>query len=228
MNSHMKRVLVGGLVAVLVLTALFILVPKTPLVIAGYCFGLLAVVELFGSLLLVAGGSRSAYVTNAAFPMVTYGYAISNLVFSVIIAAVEYFGLWSMPVGWFIFIHIIFAAVLIWRLLAMRSGQEIIEQTGEVVRKKVTNWKRIGAEVEALKGEAPEACRTSLQNVIDAIRYADPMTHPELEDLDAEIRGLVGRLAAELGESKADAAAGTCRELCRKIKARNTQMKMLK
>ena len=228
MNSHQKRVLAGGLVAALVLTALFILIPKTSLVIAGYCFGLLAVIELFGSIFLMAGTTKNSYLTNAAFPLVTYSYAIANLVFSVLIAALEYFHLWNMPVRWFIFVHILFAAVLIWRLLAMRSGQEIIEQTGESVQTKVGNWKRTGAEVEAMKGEAPDSCRKPLQEVIDAIRYADPMTHPELEELDAEIRSLVGRLATELDESKTDAVAATCRELCRKIKARNTQMKMLK
>ena len=50
MNSYQKRTLVAAIVALLVLTALFILIPKSSVVIAGYLFSILGIVEFFGSL----------------------------------------------------------------------------------------------------------------------------------------------------------------------------------
>ena len=228
MNDHQKRVLTGGLVAALVLTALFILIPATPLAIAAYCFGLLAIVELFGTIYLIAGTAKKSYLTNAAFPLVTWTYAIVNLLFSVTIAALEYFGSWTMPVKWFIFIHILFAAILIWRLLAMRSGQEIIEAVGQNVQVKVENWKIIGDVVDELKGMAPPECRRDMQNVVDAIRYADPMTCPQLEELDDRIRGSISLLEQFLNERKTDEVPRVCQDICRQIKLRNSRMKLFK
>ena len=228
MNNHQKRLIFGFGIAVLVLTALFLLLTKTSLVISAYCFSLLVPIMFFGTLWLVASGSKNKYITNAAFPIQSYSYCTINLIVCGIFVLLEQIGVWSIPAGWFAFIHIVLIARFAWRILAMKSGQEIIEQVGEKVQAKVTNWKWIGAQVEAMKGDAPESCRQSLQDVSDAIRYADPMTHHELENLDAEIRSLVDRLAVELDESKIDAVAETCRELCRKIKARNTQMRLLK
>lgn len=228
MNSHQKRTLTGGLTAVLVLTALFILIPATPLAIAAYCFALLAVIELFGSIYLIAGTEKNSYLTNAAFPQVTWTYAIVNLLFSVTIAALEYSGSWTMPVKWFIFIHILFAAVLIWRLLAMRSGQEIIEAAGQNVRVKTENWKIIGGKLDEIKGMAPTECRKEIQNVVDAIRYADPMTCPQLESLDEQIKDNVRLLEQAVNERKTGEVPKVCGELCRQIKVRNTQMKMFK
>lgn len=228
LNSHQKRTLAGGLTAVLVLTALFILIPATPLAIAAYCFAMIAVIGLFGSIYLIAGTAKKSYLTNAAFPLVTWSYAIANLAFSVVIAALAYFGLWAMPVKWFIFIHIIFAAVLIWRLLAMRSGQEIIEAAGQNVQVKVENWKIIGGKLDELKGMAPPECRKDIQNVVDAIRYADPMTCPQLESLDEQVKDNVRLLEQVVNERKTGEITKVCGELCRQIKVRNTQIKMFK
>lgn len=228
MNSHQKRTLIGGLTSVLVLTALFILIPATPLAITAYCFALLAVIELSGSIYLIAGTTKNSYLTNAAFPLVTWTYAIANLVFSVSIAALEYFGAWTMPVKWFIFIHILFAAVLIWRLLAMRSGQEIIEAAGQNVQVNVENWKIIGGKLDELKDMASPECRKDIQNVADAIRYADPMTCPKLEYLDEQIKDNVRLLEQVINERKTDEVPKVCSEICRQIKLRNSQMKLFK
>lgn len=228
MSNHHKRLIFGFAIAVLVLTALFLLLAKTSLAITAYCFSLLAPVMFFGTLWHTASSSKNKYITNAAFPIQSYSYCTINLIVCGIFVLLDQTGIWSIPAGWFAFIHLILIARFAWRILAMGSGQEIIEQVGEKVQAKVTNWKLIGAKVEAMKSEAPDSCRQSLQDVSDAIRYADPMTHCELEDQDAEIRSLVDRLAVELDESKTDAVAETCRELCRKIKARNTQLKLLK
>ena len=228
MNNHQRRLLLGFVIAVLVLTALFLILTKTPLVITAYCFSLLAPVMFFGTLLLVTAGTKNQYITNAAFPLQAYTYAGLNIVLCVLIVLSAHFELWTMPVKWFIFVHILLLAFFAWRVLAMDSGREEIEQVGKTVQQKVRNWKTIGTEVESLKSETPESCRKALQDVIDAIRYADPMSSPELEPLDEAIRENVLRLELKIQEQKAEDVSLICLKIQKQIKDRSARAKLLK
>ena len=208
MNNHQKRLLIGFFIAVGVLTALFLLLEKTPLAITAYCFSLLAPAVFFGMLGKVASGTKRNYITNAAFPLCMYPYCLCNLAVCGSFTLLDQF-LWSIPVGWFIFIHIVLIAFFAWRFLTLDAGQEEIERIEKNVRLKTLNWKMIAADVESLKNAVPNIYHQDLQNVIDAIRYADPMSCEELANLDDEIKML-------------------CLKIQRQIKERNTKSKILK
>ena len=227
MNSHQMRALAAGIIAALVLTALFLLVPKTPLVIAGYCFSLLGIAEFFGVLLFVAGSTKKNYLTNAAFPPATKSYGIVCIGFSVLMAAVERLG-WSMPVGWFIFVQIVFAALLFWLLLAMRSGQKEIERVEQQVKESTLSWRAMRAEAEALRLRADEKSREDVGAVCDAFRYADPVESPALAGLDGEIRENLIRLGQLVDAKDAENIANLCVTLQRQIEERGVRLKMLK
>ena len=228
MNSHQMRALTAGIVAALVLTALFLLVPKTPLVIAGYCFSLLGIVEFFGTLLYFAGNTKNSFLTNAAFPLAAKSYGIVCVLFSVLMAAVEHFQRWTMPVGWFIFVQIIFAALLIWCLLAMRSGQEEIERVEQKVKESTFSWRAMRAEAEAVRLRAEGASLKDVGAVCDAFRYADPVESPALAGLDGEIRENLIRLGQLVDARDAENIAYLCVTLQRQIKERGVRVKMLK
>lgn len=228
MNNHQKRLIFGFIIAILVLVALFLLLTKTPVTITAFCFSLLAPVMFFGTLWLVASGTKNKYITNAAFPIQAYSYSSLNLIICGIFVILDETGIWSIPAGWLAFIHIILIALFAWRILAMDAGQEEIERVGKKVQLKVTNWKMIGADVETIKAEAPESCRKSLQEVIDAIRYADPMTCPELESLDEAIKDQVLQLEIKIREPKTEDISLICMKMLKQIKDRNTRAKILK
>ena len=228
MNNHQRRLLLGFVIAVLVLTALFLLLTKTPLVITAFCFAVLALIMFFGSILLVASGTKSQYITNVAFLPLAYSYAGLNLIFGGIFALLSHFDIWTMPVGWFIFIHILLIAFFAWRLLAMDSGREEIKRVEDTAQRNVRCWKMIGADVEALRAGAPDSCRKCLQDVADAIRYADPMTCPELESLDEAIRDNVRQLGDQLKDGKTEEVSAICQTIQRQIKDRSNRAKLLK
>ena len=228
MNNNQKRLIIGFAVAVAVLTALFVLLPKTALVITAYCFSLLAPAALFGTLWLVASGSRKKYITNAAFPLQAYSFCSLNLILCVIFPALEQTGVWTMPAGWFAFLHIVLIARFVWRFLAMDAGQEEIGRVEKNVQLKTVSWKTIGADVESIKSEAPEECRGEIQKVIDAVRYADPMTCPELESFDDTVRECVLQLEMKVKQGKAEEVPLICMKIQKLIRDRNTRSKILK
>ena len=229
MNSHQMRTLAGGFVAALVLTALFLLVEKTPVVVAGYLFSLLAVIVFFGTVYYVAGGGGgNSYLTNAAFPLAVRSYVIVNITFSLVVGAAEYFRICSMPTKWFVFIHIIFAALLIWRLLAMRSGQEEIERVEQKVKESTFSWRSMRADAEAIRLRAEGTFLKDVSGVCDAFRYADPVESPALAGLDGEIRENLIRLGQLVDARDAENIANLCVMLQRQIKERGVRLKMLK
>ena len=86
----------------------------------------------------------------------------------------------------------------------------------------------IAADVAALKNDSPDPCRKDLQDVIDAINYADPVTCDELLTLDEQIKDNVSLLELKLREENPGEVSLICLKIQRQIKDRNTRAKLLK
>jgi len=228
LNQNNRRLAFAAVIALLVLTAIFLLLEKTPLVIAAYCFGQVGVAELAVTLLLLSGANKGNYITRAAFPLVAWNYFGAELGLSAVAVLLEYFGVWVMPVGWFCLLHILLLAFFAWKMLAMDAGQETIEEVGREVKARTLDWKMLRADAEALLGETPEAFKKPVSEVRDAVRYADPMSDPALGEQDAAIAAGLHGLAKQVKTGDADAVRKLCDELLRRIKDRNTRAKMLK
>lgn len=228
MNSYQKRTLVAAVVALLVLTALFILIPKTSVVIAGYLFSILGIVEFFGSLAYLAGSTKKDYLVSTAFPYATRGYAVAAIAFSFLIAALNCFGIWTMPVGWFVFVQIIFAAALIVKFLMLDTGKELVETAGETVTANYSSWKLLLADVEAVLTKAAPESQKDVAAVRDAVEYADPKSDPTLDGLEQEIRGNIAQLARLVEEKKAADITTLCITIQDQIKDRAKRLQALK
>lgn len=228
MNAYQKRTLIAAFVALLVLTALFILIPKTPIVIAGYLFSILGIVEFFGSLAYLAGSTKKDYLVNTAFPYITRGYAIITIAFSFLIAALDCFELWTMPIGWFIFVQIILAAILIVKFLMIVTGKELIETTGERVSVKYSKWKQLLADVEAVLSTVAPESKNDVIAVRDAVKYADPKSISELDELEQEICSSIAELARLVEDKKTAEVSALCVKIQNQIKDRAKRLQSLK
>lgn len=228
MNNHQIRAITAGFVAALVLTALLLLVKWRALTFVAYLFALLGVVEFFGTVVYVAGSSRRSYLTNAAFPLAAKSYGIFSILFSIAAAALQQCDVWTMPVGWFIFVHILLAALLIWLFLAMRSGQEEVERVERQVEAGTLSWRSMWSEAVAVWYRADETSRKDVGAVCEAFRYADPVESPALAGLDGEIMENLNRLGQLVDAKDAGKIADLCVTLQRQIKERGVRLKMLK
>ena len=225
MNSHQKRTVVASVVAFLVLTALFLLLLKTPLVIAAYFFSLLAVIMCAGIFYLVSGSTKQNYFINASFLPVVFKYSVVNIVFSAFAVLLSTCSVWTMPLGLFILIQIFFAAVLVWMFLGMRSGQDLIGTLGSRVSDRVCGWKELLTETEIIRNHANASSVKEVAALCDAIRYADPASTPALAGLEEEIKHGLAALRQMLDENQMSEIPVLCQKLLVLVKERSTRMK---
>ena len=219
MDNHKKRLFLGFVIALVVLTAVFAVCPKTALVITAYCFSLLAPTALLFGMLKVSCGNKNQYITNT--------YAVLNVVicgFFVLLGLL----IWSIPAGIFAVIQIILAAIYGWRILAMGSAQEVIQQVEQNVKVKTFSWQLICADIERLKSNAPAANQAEISKVAEDIRYADPMSCPEVADLEETIKDNIVQLELKIQAQTADEISAICMKLQKQVKERNMRLKMFK
>ena len=228
MSRHQIRILAGGIIVALALTVLFLLMNRTALVIAGYLISLLGVIEFFGSFFYIAGSSKGTYLTMAAFPFAVTGHVIVSFIFSAVMVILEYFQVYTMQVGWFVLIHIIFAVFPVLRLLAMGAGQEEIENTDRKIQEKTASWNSMRDSAETLRQRSTGACLKDISEVCDAFRYATSVTSSALSSLDEKIKENLDLLGTFVDAGDAESISRHCLILKRQIKEREEKAKLLK
>lgn len=228
MNNYSKRVLAAFGIAVIVLLSLFLMTNKSSLAIAAFCFSIVAVGVFFGMMFMTAAGSRSQYLLNAAFVFQARSYCFLNLFVCGIALILEQYEIWNVPVSIFCVVQIILLALFGWRYLAMDAGKEEISRIDKEVKIKVTNWKLIEADLRNIKECADTKYHKEIDQTIDAVRYADPMSNEALVSLDEAIKDCAVALEFAVQKKEDDTVSMTVMKILRLVKERNTKAKILK
>jgi hypothetical protein len=227
MDNNYKRLTAGFIIAVLVLTAIFLVLPKTGLVITAYLFSLLAPTFLLLMMWKLATGTKAHYITDAAFVIQATRYVVLNIACSTIFVVLEQLDM-KISVAVLALFHIILIAVFTWRMLAMDAGQEQILVVEEKVRKYTFNWRMLTADVESIKTNAPAEYHKNIQEVIDKIRYADPMSCPEIAEYEEAIKDNVMLLEHKIQNGTPDEVTVLCLKIQKQIADRNNRLKLFK
>ena len=228
-NENIIRILLAAVITILIWTAIFIFLPQKGMLVSfGYSFGLLGMVEFFGTLLLWARGGKGKYLTNVAFPLHSKVYLFANILLTVIIVSLHFFGIWTMPVKLFIVLHFLLLGIFLWQLLSMDAGQEKIEEVGRKVDEQSCDWKMFRADADALMDNVSNEFQKDVSAVRDAIRYADPMTPSELKGMDDEIRSQFFALKAAISQKDSKSTHALAVDLQEKIRERGNKLKALK
>lgn len=226
--SNNTRIYFGGAFGIVILTALLFLLPVDGRLLTGYIFGLLGIAALCGTLLWGANRKEGEYVTTAAFPLAAFHYLVLNILLSVVVIALKEFDVYALSAGWFFFIHLVVVGCFIWKMLAMDSGREIIEERGEEVRVKSSAWRTLSSEINNLYLRAESEAKTQIAPVKEAFRYADPMSCAELEEIEERISGRISALKGALQSQDKAEIGSLCSDLLLDIKQRNEMCKMFK
>ena len=227
--THNQRILGGGVIGVVVFTApLFLISPVTRLLIVSWGAALIATGAVTTALYLAANRKSGMFITTAGLALVVWRYAVLNLLFSGIILALQYSGKWEMSVGVFILIHIVLAGITGWQLLAADAGREEIEKTEIRVKEKISHWKMFQMKTATLAAQAAQPVRKRVENVRDAVRYADPVSLPQLTDIEAEIGENIDLMAQTLQSGDHEKTAELTEKLLLQIKQRAELCKNLK
>jgi hypothetical protein len=114
-------------------------------------------------------------------------------------------------------------------LIAVEIGVTEIRRVDEAIRDKVFRIKSLQAEVDSMTGKITEpVLKKSLQKLSDAIHYSDPVSSPQLAELESNIEHETALLAQELDAGNMSAVQSICDELQQLLAERNRKCRLLK
>ena len=222
-DSH--RIWIGTVTAVIVLTIPLFLLQRDGLLFTAWVFALAGVFAVAGTLYWGVNRTHGEYVTTAAFPLAAAGYLSSDLLLSVAVILLKELDKYTMPAGWFLFCHALLAGLFVWKLLAMDSGKEKIEEIGVKVEASTSRWRQFRQDASALAVIADAEIRKDVSAVADALRYGDPVSTAGLEDIEAAVAEKLRQLADKVKAHRNADVPALCRDLLTDIKIRNEQCK---
>ena len=227
-SQHQKRILAGVLIAFAIVSALYIPIPKSPVVHTAYASLLLGALIAGASLWQLSGTSRHDYVTALAFPLALKAYLTTTVAMAVTFVALDLAGIWSISFSWYAALQMILLGFTAWKLLAIGAAADAIRQLDEHVQPNVTNWRLLQADAEAILRTAPSGIQRDVSDMRDAIKYADPMSCMEVLAQDREIEKCLGELRELLRSNKVEEAKSLCSRIADVVRDRANRLKILK
>ena len=226
MSNLRKRILAGGLIGVAVLTGIYVLLGKTPLVHAAYLFLLLDLVLFCGALWQLSLATKDCYLTGLAFPLALRWLLAVSAVLSLGAVAIQLTVGRNMPWVWFCMVQLLVLACAGWQMLAIGAGEEVIHNEEKQVQLQTFVWKMLRADSETAVLNAPVNAQPDFIRVRDAIRYADPMSIPEVASIEQDIQKKLKQMRdfATQGEDVSTLA----RQLESLVQERAVRMKLFK
>jgi hypothetical protein len=114
-------------------------------------------------------------------------------------------------------------------LIAVEISVTEITRIDRTVREKVFRIKSLQAEVDAMTEKTTDdILKKSLQKLADTIRYSDPVSSPQLADMENSIERETALLARELETGNAPAVQNICDRLLLLLAERNRKCKLMK
>lgn len=219
-KDHKTNLIIVATISATVITSLFLIVTVTALFVAAYVLALLGIVMLSLGWLYLFNNLQS-YPWLAAVPRTARRYLTLQIILSAVFVILEQLNLFSLPMQWFLLLHIFLLAFFAVLIIMLKSGKEIVEKRDGEVKEKVATFRFMQADVESLMQKFPEH-EQELKLVADALRYSDPMSHPSLSAYEEQIQR--GIMAMNDGMNISE----RCDELLRQIADRNSRGVILK
>lgn len=227
MNGQKMRILAGCLAGFAIVTAIYVLMTKTPIVHFAYFTLMLSVVLSGGTLWMISEGGKKKYFTNLAFPGALVGYLIATIAMAVVFCLLDA-GEISIGLKYYCVLYIIVLALTLWRLLVLGAGQEKILEIEEKTKIQTSSWRVLQADAESILRAAPSDLRSDVSAVRDAIRYGDPMSIPEVAEIESSVSADLMMLKTVVAEGNSSEAKALCAKIQNSVKDRATRLKLLK
>lgn len=193
---------------------------KTPVFWVSFVFGLLAIcfqIPLWNKVL--SGETLKSKFLGYPVLHVGISYLLIQLIASIIMMAVPGIPLWIV-----IIVDVIILAFACGFVTSGGVARTAIEKTEEKIQVKTSYIKKIKADVDTLLSkETDTEVKKALRKLSDEIRFSDPMSNSDLEDIEAEISQKLISVSTA-GDDKINVIS----EISRLINQRNTKCKALK
>ena len=220
-----------GLILAAVATILLIALPGSANLYAAYAFCLIGIAMMVAG---VWGTDDNAPASYALLGQVGWFLPVS-LFISVIVLVLQGVGVFTLPVLWHCIAQIIPLAFAGIRVIAVYTGKQEIERVDKRVEEQrgklavmVNTVTALQQKVNAFPEEQRVAATKALKQVIDDLRYSDPMSTTAVQMLDSEIESGVSLLKNSCNAENAAQFVSECESLCSLIQERNTILKASK
>jgi hypothetical protein len=114
-------------------------------------------------------------------------------------------------------------------LITVEAAKDEIERIDAQIKEKVFYIKSLQIDIESLVGKASDdSLKKTLKDLVETIRYSDPMSSPQLAAIENKIEAKAAVLAEAVGNTDGDAIKALCDELQQLFAERNRKCKILK
>ena len=226
MNVQKARIVAATVFAASAASVFFIASQKTLLAIVSYIFLLADTAIASAMLWQTATGKIGKYLANAAMALALKSGLALSVAVCIAFPILEAVGLFAMPVKWFCVIQCLLFAAMGMTALAIGAGGGEISRVGNSREAATGNWKALRADIESIAASAPQEIRREIEEVRDAMRYANPM----MSSGDHEM--IIGHDLIELGslidERRFDEARSLCAKITGMVRERSIRQKLVR
>lgn len=229
MSTNMSKnavVFISAILAIALTAILFLIFNVTATLFIAYSFSMLALVMFCFANLFMLGNDKT-FPLLVAFPKLIWIYFTSQLSVSVVFLLRENFLIGdALPIGLFIALHIVMLAFFGILLAMLKGATTIITQRDAEVKQKVATLQFMRLDVESILVKHPEHTKP-LKQVIEALRYSDPISNPALAVYDEQIYRSIFAMNGIEGNGPANIPQ-ICGMLLNQIAERNRRVKVMK
>jgi hypothetical protein len=232
--NNKTRVILGGIVAALIATVLYLVVPgKTGVLHIAYGATLLAI-TLLAIAALTLTRDKVRIPQDFVFTLDAWSYFGGSLLISVVGVILDKSGIWAVPLSYFCAAQLLLLGYFVLRLLLLSAGKSHIDCVEDVVKEKRSGWHLLVADIDAIQNRLPDSLSNrkrvagEISAVYEAFRYSDPVSNPTLVEFEASLKKGISELGLAVDGGRGEEVAAICSELLRRLDDRNSRVKILK
>lgn len=230
MNKKNSSLIAVYAIVLIIWSVIFWIVPfpKNASAVISYIFSVIAVISGLGITFYSFNKGTDIKSKVYGFPIFRVGavYTAAQIIFTLIIAVTGFFA--AVP-AWIVWVvSIIFAGLAGIGVIAADNAHDIIETQEQEIAEKTAAIKYFRLNIDDILVRCKDVqLKKSLEKLSEEIKYSDPVSSDELENIENEIKFEIQILADLV--AKGDAAAeGKTNEILSLVRSRNSYCKALK
>lgn len=228
MKNKGTVLLINGIVFVLVsVGAIIFFKLKTNIFWLSYGFFCLAFIIHFLSMFIFLKKTDSIDKVFLGMPVVN----ISIYYLYIEAIAALYFMIYQLVTtfGVAFIVQLVILTIYLVMIIVAFSGTNHIKKIDEDIKNKTFNIKSNQTDVELLLDSCKdEQLKNKLNNLIDTIKYSDPMSNLQVSDIEENINSKLRELSTYVNNGDVENASTTCDNLTSLYKNRNAKIKISK
>ena len=146
-----------------------------------------------------------------------------------IIASLAFMAFPGIPTWISIVLSVIFLCIVLLGTIATSVAIDEIKMIDNYIQQKNFYIKSLSANMELLVAQCTDLqLKKEINNVCEAIKYSEPMSHPSLADVEYQIKVECSNLESALANGQLENANMLCKRILQIIQQRNRQCRLLK